>query len=77
MQKGKRVWKQIKQDKIISDFSARKMILAGKYCLDWKGQWALKGRKEKAIKFKDFVLKKIYTALEVGNSKKLYRNELG
>lgn len=42
--KGERLWKQIKQDKIISGFSARKMILAGKYCLDWEGQCGLKGR---------------------------------
>lgn len=44
MQKGKKLWKQTKQDKIFSDVSARKMILAGKYCLDWEGQCSLKGR---------------------------------
>lgn len=44
MQNGKKFWKQTKQDKIFSDVSARKMILAGKYCLDWEGQCGLKGR---------------------------------
>lgn len=44
MKKGKKLWKQMKQDKIFSDFSARGMILAGKYCLDWEGQCGLKER---------------------------------
>ena len=44
MQKGERLWKQIKQDKIFSGSSARKMILAGKCCIDWGGQCSLKGR---------------------------------
>lgn len=43
IQKEKKLWKKVKQDKIFSDFSARKIILAGKYCLDWEGQSGLKG----------------------------------
>lgn len=30
MQKRETLWKQMRQDKIFSDYSARKMILAGK-----------------------------------------------
>lgn len=44
MQKGERLRKQINQDEIFSDDSARKMILAGKCCVDWGGQCCLKGR---------------------------------
>lgn len=44
MQKGEALWKQLKQDKIFSDSSVRKMILAGKCCIDWGRQCGLKGR---------------------------------